>query len=178
MGPAAVVVLVFFLGSTCFVGFLVAAAIPGFMKHQLRSREMDVRSELYDLVKAERAACERDGSFVEFPPLPSQQPGPGRTPLSEADRKVASRLGWSIGPATYGQFRIAVARLPSGEQAASLCAETDLDGDATRGAHFAFLPAERADGTLTAPPAPCTTPVPYSDQHRPGELIKVEALDF
>jgi hypothetical protein len=174
MGPAGAVALVFFLGSTCF---LVAAALPMYLKHQMRSREMNVKIELQALVEAERAARARDGSFVAFPPLPSQQPGPARTPLSAADRQVASRLGWNIGPATYGQFRITVARSSSGDEAASFCAETDLDDDGVRGARFAFLPMERSDGTLTAPPAPCTTPVPYSNQYKLGELLKVETLD-
>ncbi len=179
LGPVAVVALVVGLGVTCLVGIPVAIAIPGFLHHQKRSREVVVKMELRELVQAEQAILERDGSFVAFEPLPSQPPSAKKTPLSAAQRRLADRLGWAIGPTTHGQFRIAVTREPSGVQTASFCAETDLDGDGTRAAHVAFLAAQLEDGGIVAaPPAPCTKPVPYSDQVRPGELVKVEPLDY
>lgn len=178
MGPAAVAGIVVLVAGTCFVGLLVAIALPDFIHHRIRTRDVEVSSELQALVRAEYAAMERDGRFVEFPPLPAQTPGMKKATLAPADREIAARLGWTIGPATYGQFRIAVARTPSGDEAASLCVETDLDGDGRRGARFAFLPTEKGDGTLTAPPAPCTTPVPYEDKYSPGETVKLEYLDY
>ncbi len=178
IGPVALVALIFVLGCSCLLAILVAAAIPGFLRHRIRSREVDVKIELQALLQAEQGALEKQGAFVEFDPLPAQPPGPTRTPLSAAERSVAQRLGWAIGPATRGQFRMAVARDPSGAQAASFCAETDLDGDGTRAAHVAFLPALRDDGAAFAPPAPCTRAVPYSERYGPGEVVKVEPLNF
>ena len=178
MRPAAIAGLALSVGFTCVLGLLLVSGVSGLLRRQLRSRELDVKGELYELMEAELAALERDEHFVEFAPFPAAPPGKARRPLSGAERELAARLGWRIGPTTYGQFRIAVARLPSGEQAASLCAETDLDGDGRRGARVVFLPAEREDGTLAAPPAPCTAAVPFDpDRHRPGELTRVEELE-
>ncbi len=163
-----VVVAVALLGALPCIGIVAAIAIPNFLRYQLRSKEAGAREELAALVHAETLAALNGGRYVALGPLPSGRPGAEKLPVSAADRQLAAGIGWQLEPATYGQFAVAVAEDASGRQAASVCMETDLDGDGRRAAHVAFLPVEGK-----APPAPCTTPVAYDPQYRAEEVIRI-----
>jgi Tfp pilus assembly protein PilE len=162
------VVAVALLGAVPCLGILAAIAIPNFLRYQLRAKEAGARAELQELVLAEKEAALNGGKYVALGPLPSGTPGAQKLPLSAADLQFASGLGWRPAAATHGQFRVAVAEDGSGRQAASFCMETDLDGDGSRAVHVAFLPVEGS-----APPAPCTTPVPYDPQRVEAMPIKM-----
>ena len=170
-----VVVACGFLGIFC-LGTLAAIAIPNFLRYQLRAKEGGVRAELSALVKAELFAAERNGHFVPLGPLPSGPPNSQKVPLSGAEREVAAGIDWMVEPATHGQYRVAVAGDEGGE-AASLCAEADVDGDGTRAVHVAFLPLERDGAVVGAPPAPCTEPVPYDPKYDAGQVITITGSD-
>jgi type IV pilus assembly protein PilA len=169
----AIVIIVACLGCVCFVGVLAAIAIPNFIKYQLRSKEFAVKGELTLLVRAEQARAVDSGKYLAFGPVPSKAPGSQKNVLSPAEMKAARDLDWMIDPATFGQFRVAVAEDPSGAQGAAFCAETDLDGDGKLGVMVAFLPVVVNGETVGAPAAPCTTAVPFQKQYQAGEVIKI-----
>ncbi len=170
-----VVVVAGFVGVFC-LGTLAAIAIPNFLRYQLRAKEAGVKAELSALVKAELGAEQRSGHFVAIGPLPAGAPGQQKAALSDAERQAAAEIDWPVAPATYGQFRAAVAADQGGE-AVSLCAESDVDGDGTRAVHVAFLPLERDGQVVGAPPAPCTTPVPYDPAYNAGQVITITGSD-
>jgi hypothetical protein len=165
-----VVVAVALLGALPCMGIVAAIAIPNFLRYQLRSKEAAARMELQELVLAEKGTALKGGRYVALGPLPSGRPGARKLQLSAADLQIAEGIDWNLQPATHGQFRVAVAEDSSGRQAASFCMETDLDGDGSRAVHVEFLPLESG-----APPAPCTTPVPYDPQYRADEVIRISA---
>lgn len=172
----AVVLAVVLFGGTCLVGTLAAIAIPNFMRYQLRSKQAAVVAELDGLVKAELAVAEREGAYLAIEALPAQPPGAARRPLTPEEAHVASQLGWTIGPGTYGQYRVEVVADEAGNHAASLCAESDLDGDGVRAVHVAFLPViEGGEVLVEAPPAPCTEPVEWDPGYQPGQVVTVSA---
>lgn len=165
-----IIVAVAVFGAVPCLGILAAIAIPNFIRYQLRAKEASVKAELAGLVKAEQAVAMREGHYVALGPLPASPPNSQKQPLSAEDQQVATGLDWMVGPSTYGRFRVAVAQNGSGQQAVALCAETDLDGDGTLAVHVAFLPVPAG-----APPAPCTSPVPYDRQYQAGEVIVISA---
>lgn len=173
LGTTLLIVAAVAMGGICILGILAAIAIPNFIRYQLRAKQSAVTAELDGLVKAERAAFERGGHYLALGPLPSQPPSSQKNELSAAERDLAASVDWMVDPATYGQFRVIVAQDGSGLQAASLCAESDLDGDGVRSVHVAFLPLVRGGQVVAAPPAPCTDPVPYADGYAPGQVVKV-----
>ncbi len=163
-----IVVAVAVLGALPCIGILAAIAIPNFLRYQLRSKEAGATAELHALVRAEQQSVVATGHYVPLQALPARPPGANKQRLSPEDLQLAAGMGWDVEPLTYGQFRVAVAEDASGREAASVCMETDLDGDGMRAAHVAFLPVEG-----TAPPAPCTTPVPYDPQYAEGVPAKI-----
>ena len=164
----AVVVVALFAAIPC-LGVVAAIAIPNFIRYQLRAKEAGVKAELAALAKAERSTAERTGRYVPLGPLPAGEPGRAKLPLSADERQVAGGVDWLLEPATYGQYRVAVAEDDSGRQVASLCAESDLDGDGVRAVYVVFLPLPGGG----APPAPCTTPVEDDARYEPGQVIKI-----
>ncbi len=164
-----IIVSVAVLGAIPCLGILAAIAIPNFVRYQLRAKEAGVKAELEWLVRAEQAAFQKTGRFVALGPLPAAPPGARKSALSAEDEQVAASLAWEVPKTTYGQYRVAVA---ADGGSAALCAESDLDGDGVRAVRVAFLPS--APGTAEgAPPAPCSTPVPYDPQALPGEVVQL-----
>jgi type IV pilus assembly protein PilA len=146
-------------------GILAAIAIPNFLRYQLRAKESELKVEIRALVQAEEAHFQRNGRYVAVGPLPAGTPGSQKMPLSAQDLKLATDIDWMVGASTYGQYAVSVAR---DGQAASVCAEADIDADGVRSVQVAFLPGPEGAET---PPAPCTEPVPYSPQYPPGEPV-------
>jgi type II secretory pathway pseudopilin PulG len=160
------------LGLPC-AGILAAIAIPNFLRYQLRAKQAEVTHHLRALVEAEQAA-QAAGGFVPFEPFPAGTPGERKRELSAEERELATRLGWTGEPRTYGQYRIAIAG--PGGQVAALCAESDLDGDGVPALHVAFLVLDGADPGLL-PPAPCSTPVPYEPHFGLGQVAEVSGRE-
>jgi hypothetical protein len=159
------------------LGLAAAITVPGYLRFQVRSRSALVRMQLGELVQAEVRAAQEGGAFAVFEPFPAGPLGAARRPFSPADQALARRLGWET-PASHGRFSVAVARDPSGVEAASFCAESDVDGDGVRAVHVAFVPAlEDGEVVLRPPPAPCTEAVPYSDAYAPGRVERISKED-
>jgi TM2 domain-containing membrane protein YozV len=164
---------------------LAAIAIPNFIKYQLRSKEAAVTLELRDLVNAEARSVRAGRGFQVFEVLPAEPPGAEPRPLDVEARAVAERLGWTLGPKTHAQFRMAVIADASGNRAASFCAETDLDGDGRDAATVGFLTvADERDQVLLEPPAaPCSARAIIGEQgtrYRPewrGKLMRVSPAE-
>lgn len=172
---AIVVVVLGVFGALPCVGSLAAIAIPNFIRYQLRSKQSELRAELSALVKAEQEAFRRDGHYVALGPVPAGGPGPQKTALSTEELEAAGRLDWMVGPSLYGQYRVEVGHDEAGGEAASFCAEADLDGDGRRSVFVAFLPLVRGGEVVGALPAPCTEPVSFGTEHGGGEVVGVSA---
>lgn len=176
-GPARVAAVILLAGILA-VALIAAITVPGFLRFQVRSRSVVVKMQLSQIVQAEVRAAQEGGAFIPFAPFPGGELGRAERAFSAADRALARRLGWETEPASHGRFSVAVARGPSGVQAASFCAESDVDGDGARAVHVAFLPGlEDGELVLRPPPAPCTEPVAYSDEYDPGRVEKSSKED-
>lgn len=172
-----VVVVLALLGAVPCLGIVAAIAIPNFIRYQLRAKQSEIPVELSALVKGERIALQRQGRYVAIGPVPSGAPGPRKAALSAEELEAAMRIDWIVPPTLYGQYAVAVGEDEQDGQAASFCAEADLDGDGKRSVHAAFLPLVRDGEVVGAPPAPCTEPIPFSAEYQAGEVIKLSAED-
>jgi type II secretory pathway pseudopilin PulG len=163
-----IIVLVAVFGGVSCLGILAAIAIPNFVRYQLRAKQSQVTLELGGLAKAEQAVSAETGKFIAIQGMPAAQAGSVKASFTAEELASASALGWSLEGTTYGQYRVAVVE-EAGVQAASLCGESDIDGDGERAAFVVFLPG---DG-VAPPPAPCTEPVAWTSQYAAGEVVRV-----
>lgn len=170
-----VIITVLLFGGVSCAGILAAIAIPNYLRFQLRAKEVYVKQDLKGLVHAELTAAGRTGRYVVVDGIPSAVPGKEKAALTAAELKLASSLEWTIGPAVHGRYRVAVAERDE-VQAASFCAEADVDGDGRLAVHVAFLPPVEEE-SVELPPAPCTEPVPYPGDLAPGEVRTITGVD-
>ncbi len=160
-----VIVLVAVMGGVFCMGVLAAIAIPNFIKYQLRSKQAQVTIELAGLARAEQALAQRTGSYVALEAIPAAEPSHAKSQLSADELAKAASIDWPVTGATYGRYRVAVSEDGT---AASLCGESDIDGDGQRAAFVVFLPGEAAP-----PAAPCAEPVDWRTEYPAGEVIPV-----
>jgi type IV pilus assembly protein PilA len=160
-----VIVLVAVFGAVSCLGILAAIAIPNFIRYQLRSKQSQVTVELTGLAMAEQALAQRTGSYVALEAIPAAEPSTTKSQLSADELAKAASIDWVVTGATYGQYRVAVSEDGT---SASLCGESDIDGDGQRAAFVVFLPGEAAP-----PAAPCAEPVDWRAEYASGEVIPV-----
>jgi hypothetical protein len=181
-GAMAAVVLVPFI----LVPLVLAAiAIPNFLRYQLRSQHQEVVADLRELVHAEAQRANAGRGLRDVGPFPAAPPAHGPHRLTEDERALAAELGWKLGPATRGQFRMATAADAAGNRAASFCAESDLDEDGVNAAVVGFLPVIDGAGAviLEPPPPPCSPKARIGEDgatYRPawkGQLMTVSPPD-
>lgn len=166
-GTIVAIVLVSIMGGVFCLGILAAIAIPNFIKYQLRSKQSQVSFELEGLAKAEHSLAQATGKYVVIEAIPAAaDPSPAKVSFSADELATATSVDWLVSGTTYGQYSVAVSE---DGRAASLCGESDIDGDGERAAFAIFLPG---DG-VAPPPAPCTEPVAYSQQYAAGVLVRV-----
>lgn len=151
------------------IGILAAIAIPNFIRYQLRAKASELPVVLRSLVAAEQAALARDGAYLPVPALPAAPLGPQKRPLSPEELQVAAKLGWTVAPQLYGRYAVRVAEVEGGGNSASLCAESDLDGDGQPQVWVAFFPTEGGEAVA----APCTVPVEYEARFGAGMATQV-----
>jgi type II secretory pathway pseudopilin PulG len=154
----AIVIVVSVFGGVFILGILAAIAIPNFIRYQLRAKQEGVRAEMVAIAAAEDGLHAAGRPYLPFArPVPSRPPRRGKVPLSDEDRAVAGALGWEAPAATHARYGVAVSTDRSGNEAFSICAETDLDGDGRVAAMVLFHPGTTAGGDQLEPPiAPCT----------------------
>jgi TM2 domain-containing membrane protein YozV/type II secretory pathway pseudopilin PulG len=159
-GTTVIVVAAVVVGGIVMMGVLAAIAVPNFVRYQLRAKSVEARLQLAALDAAEEAMRASGRGYVAVPAgLPSApMSGAVKAELSPDDVALAQRIGWNPGSGTYGRYRVAVAKDDAGNEAVSMCAELDLDGDGKHAATVLFRPAVAPDGTVAVapPPAPCT----------------------
>jgi type IV pilus assembly protein PilA len=161
-----VIVLVALMGGVACIGMLAAIAIPNFIRYQLRSKQSQVTAELVALAGAQQAHAQRTGKYLALEAMPAAAPGPQKAAFTADELAAAASIEWAVVGTTYGQYRVAVSEDGT---AASLCGESDIDGDDARAAFVVFLPAEGVE----PPPAPCTAPVAWSAEYGAGEVVQV-----
>jgi|GEM_PF-1961089 len=160
-----IVVVALFAGVSC-LGILAAIAIPNFVRYQLRSKQSQVTVELTALASAQQARAQSTGKYLAMPAIPAAEPGSQKSAFTADDLAAATSIDWIVAGSTYGQYRVAVSEDGT---AASLCGESDIDGDGARAAFVVFLPADGVE----PPPAPCTEPVAWSSSYGAGEVVRV-----
>jgi hypothetical protein len=162
-------------------GILAAIAIPNFLRYQLRAKQAAVTTELRDLVNAEAKRVNSGQGLREIGVFAAAPLGGEKRALSSEEQALAAELGWKVGPATWGQYRMATVSDDAGNRAVSFCAEMDLDEDGHHAALVGFLPVLDAGGAvmLEPPPPPCSSSALIGEQgahYRPewqGKLMGV-----
>jgi len=157
------------------LGILAAIAIPNFLRYQLRAKASEVPALLKALDQAEVARRQAGESYVVFADgLPAgQEAGTAKLAWTGGDLEVVSGLGWKPGAATYARYAVDGQEDDGGNQAISLCGETDLDGDGALAAWVIFRPALARDGSMVVPPPPA--PCSAAAALRPGSSLEFDA---
>jgi type IV pilus assembly protein PilA len=105
------------------IGILAAAAIPNFLRFQLKSKTTEAKIHLNAIRTTEQAYYSTRGSYASAAPAPATVPGTDKAVLSSAD---FASLGWEPVGGVFFSYAVSLTADGTGFLAE---AASDLDGD-------------------------------------------------
>ena len=131
------------------VGILAAAAIPNFLRFQLKSKTTEAKINLNAIRTIEQAYYSTKGSYVSAAPAPATLPGSTKAAFASSDFEA---LGWSPIGGVFFSYAVTLTSDATGFVAE---AAADLDGD-TVTQNWAYSRPDLT-GTPAAAPMGCVT---------------------
>ena len=146
------------------IGILAAIAIPNFLRYQLRAKFGELKENVGSVFKSEEALRQSErsgfgtaGQYASLGTLPNSAvtctPTTSKIAWTPADFVLARNIDWVVEGNTYACYSIGTTALtPAGTAGIHLTvwAESDIDGDLTKGCVYLFKPTLDSTGNPAA----------------------------